>query len=80
MVFIDPEQPKSSEHVLILGGCSSRIQYLVSSISIPQGFYEVTIWRKNYWYPCVIAPAQLLLKLEHGMHGLEVFIFVFEYD
>ena len=47
MVFVDPEQPKSSEHVLILGGCSSPIQYLVSSISI---------------------------------HGLEVFIFVFEYD
>lgn len=43
MVFIDPEQPKSSEHVLILGGCSSRIEYLVSSISIQQGFYEVKI-------------------------------------
>ena len=66
MVFVDPEQPKSSEHVLILGGCSSRIQYLVSFISIQQAFYEVKIWRKNYWYPCVFAPAQLLLKLEHG--------------
>ena len=38
MVFIDPEQPKSSKHVLILGGCSSRIQYFVSSISIQQRF------------------------------------------